>query len=121
MKFKFSPEKFNLRLMIFMFILLIFSIVVWFIFREYTYFAVFLILTLISAHMYFMNRYVIDKKYLITYLGFLKIKINYNDIKEVEIKNDKVNIKLNRIILDICPEDSKKFVRELKKKIKENK
>ena len=119
MKFKFSPEKFNLLLMIFMLIVLVFNVVVWLIFREYIYFAIFLVLTIMITHMYFRTRYVLDDKYFITYLGFLKIKINYNKIKKVELKNNKNNIKLNYFTIDVSPDNKDKFLKEIKKKIKE--
>lgn len=119
MKFKFSPEKSNLLLMIFMLIVLVFNVVVWLIFREYIYFTIFLILTIIIAHMYFMTFYILDDKYFIAYLGFLKIKIGYNKINNVELKNNKINIKLNHFTVDVSPENKDKFLKEIKKKIKE--
>ena len=117
MKFNFKPKKYNLYLMIFMIVLLLITCAIWFHLKEYVYFGVFLVLSIAIIHIYFNTLYIIDDKYLITKLGFLKIKIKYNNIKKVEEINQKVNIVLNNFTLDVSPENRDVFIKEINKKV----
>ena len=121
MVFKFKPERANLYLMITMFILLGFNTIVWLILRKYLFFSIMLIFTIIFINIYFMTKYELTDKYFITYLGFIKIKINYNKIKNVEVINNKINIKLKYFTIDIYPLDKDKFVKEINKRRRSNK
>jgi hypothetical protein len=118
MKFNFKPKKTNLILMIFMIIVLLITCAVWFYLKEYLYFGIFLFLSIIIIHVYFNTTYILNNKYFITKLGFINIKIDYKKIAKVEEVNNKINIKLKSLTLDICPDNKEKFITEINKKVK---
>ena len=114
MKFKFKPKKSNLYLMIFMILVLLINSAIWLIIKEYLYFIITLILSLIIIHVYFTTTYIIYDDYFVTTLGFLKVKIYYKNIKKIEVVNNKVNVVLKNITIDLCPDKMDVFIKEIK-------
>jgi len=121
MKFKFKPEKSNLFLMTSIIFLLFATCVFWLIIKEYIYFSVYIILTLLIAHMYYFTSYFIKDNYFVTRLGFVTIKIKYSKIMKVESLKDKVKIILNSFSIDIYPKNKEIFLAKLNSKIDKQK
>ena len=117
MKFKFKPNKSNLFLMSSTILLLIFVCLLWLVLREYIYFAVYGVLTLIISYTYYFTSYYIKDRYLETRLGFIFIRIKYRNIKKVELVNDKVRIHLKNVKFNICPNNKDIFVVKLNSKL----
>lgn len=117
MKFKFKPNKSNLFLMSSTIMLLVFVCLLWLVLREYIYCTVYGVLTLIIAYTYYFTSYYIKDNYFETRLGFINIKINYKNIRKVEVVNDKVKIYLNKIKFDIYPNYKDIFVVKLNSKL----
>ena len=117
MKFKVKYEKSNFVLMTSIILLSIITCILWFILKEYIYFSVYFILTLLISYIYYFTYYYIKKDGLIFRLGFIKIKLKYNNIKKVENLKDKVKIYFNKININIYPKNKDIFVAELNSKL----
>lgn len=118
MKFKVKPEKSNMAFMTSTFFLLIITCILWIILKEYIYFVVYFILTILLAYIYYFTSYTIKDKYLVIKLGFIVLKINYNKITNVELIKNKVKVNLKKFSLDLYPDNKDIFVAKVNSKIK---
>ena len=75
MKFKIKHEKANLVFMTSVLILCLFTCIIWLMIREYSYFIIYLLLTLLIAIFYYNTYFYIKNDGLIIKLGFIKVKI----------------------------------------------
>jgi len=107
--------------MISLILILIVICIFWLILREYLYFIIYIILTLLIAYTYYFTCYYIKDKYFITKLGFIKIKIKYDSIKSVENLKDRVKIYLKNLKFDVYPNNKDIFVIKLNSKIDKQK
>ncbi|MBE6156560.1 MAG: hypothetical protein E7161_02325 [Firmicutes bacterium] len=121
MKFKFKPEKSNLFLMTSIIFLLFITCIFWLIIKEYIFFSVYIMLTVIIAHIYYFTSYFIEAKYFVTKLGFIKIKIKYSDIRKIEDMQEKVKISLKSFSFYVYPRNKDIFVAKLNSKIDKQK
>lgn len=119
MKFKFKPQKSNLFFMSSVIILCLFTCIIWLILREYIYFSIYFLLTLVIAYTYYRTKYIIEDKYLIIKLGFLKIKINYQKITEAKKENDYVKVKFIKYGINIYPNNKDIFILKINEKLTE--
>lgn len=117
MKFKVKPEKSNLFLMTIVLMLCLFTCLLWLVLREYIYFSIYSIITLLLGHMYYFTSYIINEKYLIIKLGLLNIKIKYNKIMKVENLKDKVKVYLKTVNINLHPKNKDIFVAKLSSKL----
>ena len=118
MKYKIKHEKSNLILMSSILILCLITCYVWFIFREYIYFSIYLILTIIITHIYYFTYYYIKNDSLIIKLGFIRVKIKYNQIKSIEILKNSIKLNLEKISLNLYPNKKDMFYTEINSKMK---
>jgi len=118
MKYKIKHEKSNLILMSSVLILCLITCYVWFIFREYLYFSIYLILTIIIIHIYYFTYYYIKNDSLIIKLGFIKVRIKYNKIKSIDLLKNSVILNLEKISLNLYPNNKDKFYNEISKVVK---
>ena len=118
MKYKIKHEKSNLILMSSVLILCLITCYVWFIFRKYIYFSIYLILTIIITHIYYFTYYYIKNDSLIIKLGFIKVRIKYNKIKSIKILKNSVKLNLEKISLNLYPNNKDMFYTELSKIVK---
>ena len=117
MKFKFKPPKSNLILMISLFILLVFTSLVWIIFKEYHYFVFYMTSTLFLIYTYFFTYYTLTKDKLIIKIGLFKIGIKYSKIIDYSTIENGIKLHLKYYKLNIYPNNSKIFLIELKEKL----
>lgn len=117
MKYKVKLEAANLFFMTLIFILLVFTCILWLVLRKYLNFTIYIVLTLILIHMYYFQCYFIEDKYFVIKMGFCKLKIKYSNISDLELTNNKVSAKIWNMKIRFYPEDCKKFYDILKNKI----
>lgn len=117
MKFKVKPEKSNLVLMSSILLFLLVTCILWLILREYVYFTIYLVLTLLIFYVYFFTFYFIKEEYFVTKLGFLKIKIKYENIRSVENLKEGVKLNLKKFSMNIYPHNKDIFVAKLNSKL----
>lgn len=118
MKYKIKHEKSNLMFMSSVLILSLVTCIFWIILREYIYFSVFFILTIFIGYIYYFTFYYIDKKYLIIKLGFIKVKIKYDKIKDIEKLEKSIKLNFKNISMNIYPNNIDIFYTDLKSKMK---
>ena len=119
MKFKVSVGKGNFIFMTFLIVLCLVTCVFWFILDKYIIFSIYLLLTIILAHMYYVTSYTIDNKKLIVQLGFVKIKIDCQKIKNVKKEeNNKVKIEFKKLSLNLYPLNQDLFIDAINKEKK---
>ena len=119
MKFKVKNPTNNIILMTFLLVLLFITCIFWLILKKYTYFIIYLIITILICIIYYINSYKIDNNYLIIYMGFIKIKLNIKNIKEItNTKNNEVKITFNKLSIKLYPVNSDLFITCLKEKNK---
>ena len=113
MKFKVKNPTNNIILMTFLLVLLFITCIFWLILKKYTYFIIYLIITILICIIYY------DNNYLIIYMGFIKIKLNIKNIKEItNTKNNEVKITFNKLSIKLYPVNSDLFITCLKEKNK---
>ena len=120
MKYKIKLEKSNIIFMSSVIVLSLISCVFWVILKKYVYFIIYFILTSIIAHIYFYTYYYLTNDYLIVRLGFLKVKINYLKIFDIEKLKLGIKLKFKKISMNIYPSNQDVFYAELKSKMKGN-
>lgn len=117
MRFKFDFKKNNFYLMTLVLTLCLFTCLVWLVLREYFYFIIYLLATLIMINCYYFTSYVIDKNYLIIKLGIFKIKINYKKITDISSEKEKIVVSFKKIKINLYPENKENFVGALNSKL----
>jgi len=117
MKFSVKYEKSNIMLMTSIFILLLITSLLFLVFKEYLYFIIYLIITLLISYVYFGTSYFVKEKYFVTKLGFIKIKIKYSNISNVIIEKDRVIIYLNKFSFSIYPSNKEIFLAKINSKL----
>lgn len=117
MKFKVKPEKSNLLLMSTLLLLCLTTCFMWLVIREYICFGIYFALTLIIAHMYYFTSYILKEDILIIKLGFIKIKINYNKISNIEVIKDRVKLNFKKLNINIYPNNKEIFVAKINSKL----
>jgi len=120
MKFKIKHEKSNLIFMSSVIILCLVTCVFWFLLREYIYFIIYFLLTLVISHMYYVTYYFLEKDKIIFKLGFIKIKIKYKNIKKIENLKNSIKITFNNFSMNIYPDNKDIFFAEINSKMKGN-
>ena len=117
MKFKVKYESAEFLFMTIILILCFFTCFIWLSLKEYPYFIIYFLLTLMIFHMYYFTSYQLTDKDLIIKLGFLKIKLKYFKIKKVKKEMTKRKIVYNKIPLNIYPDNLDKFLTMLNTKL----
>ncbi len=119
MKFKVSAGKGNFVFMTFLIILCLVTCIFWFILDKYIIFSIYLLLTIILAHMYYITSYTVTNKKLIVQLGFIKIKIDCQKIKNMKKEaNNKVKIEFEKFSLSLYPLNQDLFIEAINKEKK---
>lgn len=121
MKFKFKPEKSNLIFMSSLLILCLMTCLFWLSFREYIYFTIYFVLTLLIGYVYYFTVYVIYENYLVVRLGFINFKFKYENIKSVENIKNGIKINYKNIKFTIYPNNRDIFSVKLNSKIDKQK
>lgn len=120
MKYKVKHEKKNLALTSSVLFLCFVSCLFWFVLKEYTYFAIYIILTIVISYIYYFTTYQIGDKNLIIKLGFIKIKIDYKRIKSVKELTPGIELKFQRYHFKIYPNNQDMFYLNLISRMKGN-
>lgn len=120
MKFKIKHEKTNLVFMSSVIVLSLVTCIFWLMLREYIYFLIYLVLTLLIAFVYYYTYYFIKKDSLIIKLGFIKIKIKYSSIKKIENLNNCIRLTFKNFNMNIYPNNKDIFFAEINSKLKGN-
>ena len=89
----------------------------WLAIREYIYFFIYISLTLIIAHIYYFTTYTIYNKKLIIKLGIIKLKINYKNIKKVELVKERVKLQLDKFSINLYPANKEMFIAKINSKL----
>lgn len=118
MKFKVKHEKSNLIFMSSVIILCLVTCIFWLMLREYIYFIIYFLLTLIISHIYYFTNYYIKDNYLKIKLGFIKIKIQYEKMIKIENLEKSINLKFKNFDMKIYPNNKDIFYVELNNKMK---
>ena len=118
MQYKIKHEKSNIVFMTSVMIMCLLTCVIWFVLREYSYFIIYLIATLLVFHIYYFTYYYIKENYLLIKLGFIKIKFKYKNINNIENKKEGIKLKFNNLSMNIYPSNKDIFYAELLNKVK---
>lgn len=104
-------------MMTFLLILLFITCIFWLILGKYNYFWIYIILTILLIIIYYFPCYIVDNNYLIVKMGFLKVKLKKDKIKEIlPLKNNEVKINFNKLSIKLYPVNSDLFISCLKDK-----
>lgn len=120
MKNKIKHEKSNLMFMSSVLLLCLVTCIFWLILKEYLYFIVFFLSTLLIGYIYFYTFYEIKDKYLLIKLGFISVKIRYTNIKDIVKVDKSIKLVFNKISMNIYPHNIDMFYVDLKRKMKGN-
>ena len=118
MKFKVKPNKSNFYMMTFVLVLCFVTCIFWIYLNKYVIGVIYLIVTVILAHMYYFSTYIIDNNVLTIKLGFLPVKIKCSNIKKIEQEDDRVKLEFAKLSLSLYPMNKELFVTSLKKELK---
>lgn len=117
MKYKIKLEKPKIVSMASILFLCLLTCFLWLSLREYIFFSIYLILTVMLAHMYFFTYYYIEENYLVIKLGFLIVKFKYSKILDIEKVNEAIKLKFKKFNISIYPSNKDDFYKKLKNKI----
>jgi len=118
MKYKVKHEKSNLTFMTSTLILCFITCIFWLILKEYIYFGVYLVITLLIAYFYYFIIYILNKNFFIIRLGFINIKFNYKKIKKIEKLESGLKIYFEKIKITVYPHNKDIFYVNIKDKMK---
>lgn len=121
MKFKVKHEKSNLVFMSSVIILCFITCIFWLMLREYIYFCVYFIISLIITHIYYVTSYIIENDSLVIKLGFIKVKFKYEKLLRVSILDKSINLVFKNFKMNIYPSNKEIFYTELVSKMKGSK
>ena len=113
MKFKEVPPKNNLILMFFIMVTLTFISIGFLILKKYYYFIIYILFTVLLIYFYLFTYYVLEKEYILIKSGFLKIKIKYSDINNLEESKASIKIISKKIKYILYPDKKDKFMKEI--------
>lgn len=118
MKFKIKHEKSNLIFMTSVILFCLITCVFWIMLREYRYFTIYFILTLLISHIYYFTCYFLEKDYLLFRLGLFNFKIKYKNIKRIEKVKNSIKLYLKYISINIYPNNIDMFYAEINNRMK---
>ena len=118
MKYKIKHEKGNLVFMTSVIIMCLITCGLWLMLKEYTYFSIYLIITLLIAIFYYFTYYYLKDNYLIIKVGFINVKIKYKKIKKIDNLQNSIRLTYGKISMNIYPNNKDIFFAELSSKVK---
>ncbi len=121
MIFKVKYEKNNLFLMSTILILCLFTCLFWLILTKYIYALIYFVLTIFIGYTYYFTNYELNDKYLVIKLGFIKIKIKYNNIWQVQKKENYLTLVFHHFNINVFPKEKDIFIIKLQEKIDKQK
>lgn len=118
MKFKNKLDKKNITYLVIVVVISILTLLGILYLKQYLFALIFILLVIGLLYIYIDTSYELSKEYFIVRYGFIKMKFKYDKIKNVNLLNDKIYLKigLSDFILNI--DDPKKAMNEFKKRIK---
>lgn len=116
MRYKNKLDKKNIIYITVIILISILTLLGIFYLKQYLFALIFILLVILLLHIYINTTYEINDEYFIVRYGFIKMKFKYENIKSINLVNDKIYLRigLSDFILNI--DDSKKVMNELKKR-----
>ena len=115
-KVRYSKAQNNIFLSIV--ILILVTCFLWALLKEYLIFIIYLVLAIFLIYSHYTTNYQLSKNHLIIKMGLIPIKINYQKIKGIELKDNKIEIDYKKIKINVYPLELKEFYEKLNNKVK---
>lgn len=84
--------------------------------EQYAFAIIFMIIIVLLLYTYINTTYELGENYFIVRYGFIKIKFKYDNIKKIDLLNDKIYLKIGISDFVMNIDNPQKVVAELKKR-----